>query len=471
MAELTIIQSGKERRYSFAEPMLLSDALAAFGYMVPHPCGRRGTCQKCTVQVNGASVLACRTMLVEDAEIILPEREEIVSATGAEESGQMSGQVCLCLDIGTTTLALALVSLDEGSIIRSMTAPNPQRAFGTDVISRIDYCTKHGPNEMQKVLLEKVQEMISGLLSAFSLPFVDTLYVAGNTTMLHLFFGVDCASMGVSPYTPAFLCQRFESGEALGLCGVNSVVSMPGIAAFVGADIVAGIRYVGMPEKGKHSILLDLGTNAEIALLSENRILCTAAAAGPCFEGANISCGMSASPGAVCAVTEEGICTVIGDGEAKGLCATGLIDAVAMGVRKDVIDETGYLEDETMEVCPGVILTQKDVREFQLAKSAIRAGVECLIHQAGISWGDVSHFYVAGGFSAGLNVDNAAFIGLIPEALKEKFVGINNASLLGCIKYACEPEKHALPLAEAHYVDLSADALFTQLFMEYMMFG
>ena len=470
MAELTIIQSGKERRYSFTAPILLSDALSSFGYTVPHPCGGRGTCGKCTVQVNGSSVLACRTTLFEDAEVLLPEREEIVSVTGAEESGQMTDQVCFCLDIGTTTLALALVSVNEGRIIRSITAPNPQRAFGADVISRIDFCTKHGPVELQKVLLEKVQEMISELLSAFSLSFVDTLYAAGNTTMLHLFFGIDCSSMGVSPYTPAFLDQRSVYGQALGLCGVKSVVSLPGIAAFVGADIVSGIRYIGMPEKGEHSILLDLGTNAEIALLSEDHILCTAAAAGPCFEGANISCGMSASPGAVCAVTADGACTVIGGGEAKGLCATGLIDAIAMGVRKEIIDETGYLEDETMEICPGVILTQKDVREFQLAKSAIRAGVECLIRQEGISFADISHFYVAGGFSAGLNVHNAAFIGLIPEELKGKFIGVNNASLLGCVKHAREPEQCVIPLSRAHYADLSSDPLFTQLFMEYMMF-
>ncbi|MBR5224301.1 MAG: DUF4445 domain-containing protein [Clostridia bacterium] len=470
MAELTIIQSGTERRHSFAPPILLSDALSSFGYAVPHPCGGRGTCGKCKVQVNGVSALACRTTLFEDAEVILPEKEEIVSVTGAEESGQMTGQVCFCLDIGTTTLALALVSLGEGRIIRSTTAPNPQRAFGADVISRIDSCTRNGSEDLQRVLLEKVQEMISGLLSAFSLPFVDTLYAAGNTTMLHLFFGVDCSSMGVSPYTPAFLDQRSVCGKALGLFGVKSVVSLPGIAAFVGADIVSGIRYVGMPEKGEHSILLDLGTNAEIALLSEDRILCTAAAAGPCFEGANISCGMSASPGAVCAVTADGACTVIGGGEAKGLCATGLIDAVAMGVRKEIIDETGYLEDETMEICPGVVLTQKDVREFQLAKSAIRAGVECLIRQAGVSFADISHFYVAGGFSAGLNVHNAAFIGLIPDELKGKFVGVNNASLLGCVRHACSPETCAIPLSRAHYADLSSDPLFTQLFMEYMMF-
>jgi len=440
------------------------------GYAVPHPCGGRGTCGKCQVLLNGIPVLACRTTIDRDAEVILPEEETLVALGGEKETQRLTQSVCLCLDIGTTTLALALVSLDEQRIIRSITAPNPQRAFGADVISRIDHCMKHGPDQLHSVLIAQIQKMIDELLSAFSLSAADLLYVSGNTTMLHLFFGVDCSAMGVSPYTPVFLEARTQDASALSLTGIKTVISLPGVAAFVGADIVTGMEYTGLPEKGKHHILLDLGTNAEIALLSEEGILCTAAAAGPCFEGANISCGMSASPGAVCACAEDGGVTVIGGGKARGVCATGLIDVIAHGVRREDVDETGFLEEDTLPVCEDVFLTQKDIREFQLAKSAIRAAMQCLIHRTGISFDDVSHLYVAGGFSAGLNADNAAFVGLIPEELKEKFVGVNNASLLGCVKCACNPGKSVLPLDRAKYVDLSADPLFTQLFMEYMMF-
>ena len=267
-----------------------------------------------------------------------------------------------------------------------------------------------------------------------------------------------------------FLNEKRESAQVLGLRGVETVVALPGIAAFVGADIVAGMEHAGLPEKGKYHILLDLGTNAEIALFSESGILCTAAAAGPCFEGANISCGMSAAPGAVCACAEDGTCSVIGGGEAKGICATGLIDAIALGVRQELIDETGYLEYDPMPICGDVTLTGRDVREFQLAKSAIRAAMECLVRRAGITFDDVAHLYVAGGFSAGMDIQNAVFVGLIPEELEEKFIGVGNASLLGCVKSACSEETSALPLNAAQYVDLSSDPLFTQLFMEYMMF-
>ena len=470
MFRLTIIQDGKTHTHEFDAPLLLSDALCAFGYAVPHPCGGRGTCKKCTVVLDGIPVLACRTTVSGNAQVLLPDTETLCALAGGEETNQLTQHVCFCLDIGSTTLALALVSLDQKRIIRSITAPNPQRTFGADVISRIDFCMKNGPLELQKVLISRLQEMIDALLSEFSLPCVPTLVVSGNTTMLHLLFGVDCASMGVSPYTPVFLDEKRADAQSLGLSGVDTVVSLPGIAAFVGADIVAGIEHAGLPENGKYHILLDLGTNAEIALFSESGILCTAAAAGPCFEGANISCGMSAAPGAVCACAEDGTCSVIGGGEAKGICATGLIDAIALGVRQEIIDETGYLEDDPMPICGGVSLTGRDVREFQLAKSAIRAAMECLVRRAGITFDDVAQLYVAGGFSAGMDIQNAVFVGLIPEELEEKFIGVGNASLLGCVKSACSEETSALPLNAAQYVDLSSDPLFTQLFMEYMMF-
>ncbi|MBO5213761.1 MAG: DUF4445 domain-containing protein [Clostridia bacterium] len=467
MAVLTVIQQGKSKKIPFAGSPLLSDLLADHGYFVPHPCGGRGTCKKCTVLWNGTEVLACRTVLSKDATVVLPDKEKISTVTGGEETARLTENVCLCLDIGTTTLALSLVSKDEGKIIRTATAPNPQRAFGSDVISRIDHCMKNGAEELQKVLLSTLSELINGLLSAFGLTEIDVMYVAGNTTMLHLFFGVDCSSLGVAPYTPVFLESKEASGESLDLSAVKTVVSLPGISAYVGADIVAGIHSIGLP-KDKYRILLDLGTNAEIALFNDKKILCTAAAAGPCFEGANISCGMSASEGAVCAYSPDGEITVIGGGEATGLCATGLIDVICEAVRREDIDETGFLEDDPLQITEKVSLTGQDVREFQLAKSAIRAALECLIHREGISFDEVEGLYVAGGFSAGLKVRNAASVGLIPEELADKFKGVNNASLLGTVKYAVDP---TLPdLNGAKYVDLSADAEFSNLFMEYMMF-
>lgn len=470
MSRLKVIQNNEEQILEFSGSVPLRDFLARHGYFVPQPCGGKGSCKKCEVIVNGETVLACRHIISGDATVILPEKEVISTATGGKESGRLTENVCLCLDIGTTTLVLGLASLDEKCIIRTVTAPNPQRAFGADVISRIDYCTKHGVGALQEVLLQRIRGMIKELLDCFQLAGVERMYVAGNTTMLHLFFGVDCASLGVSPYTPAFLERRCANAADLVIQGVAQVISLPGVSAFVGADIVAGINFVDLPAQDAYRILLDLGTNAEVVLYSKDKILCTSAAAGPCFEGANISCGMSASEGAVYAYSADDGCTVIGGGAAKGVCATGLIDVIAEGVRCGLIDETGYLKEDVLPICDGVSLTRKDIREFQLAKSAIRAAIECLLRRADIGYSDIEGLYVAGGFSAGVNVENAAFLGLIPQKLQGKFRGINNASLLGTMKYACSDGNLCLPLQKAEYVDLSTDALFSQLFMEYMMF-
>lgn len=470
MSRLKVIQNNEEQILEFSGSVPLRDFLAQHGYFVPHPCGGKGICKKCEVTVNGKVVLACTCVISDDATVILPEREVISTVTGGEESGRLTENVCLCLDIGTTTLALGLISLDEKCIIRTITAPNPQRTFGADVISRIDYCTKHGVADLQDVLLQRIKGMVDELLGLFHLTCVERMYVAGNTTMLHLLFGVDCASLGFSPYTPAFLDGRCVDASDLGIQGVGEMISLPGISAFVGADIVAGMNFVETPSQDEYRILLDLGTNAEVSLYSKDKILCTAAAAGPCFEGANISCGMSASEGAVCAYDSDGVCTIIGGGTAKGVCATGLIDVIAEGVRGELIDETGFLEEDTLPICDDVFLTGRDIREFQLAKSAIRAAIECLLQRAGIGFSNVERLYVAGGFSAGMNVKNAAFLGLIPEELVAKFHGINNASLLGTVKYACSGGGLRLPLEKAEYVDLSADAVFSELFMEYMMF-
>lgn len=468
MSYLKIIKQNEEKTVPFTGTVLIRDILAEHGYLLPHPCGGRGTCKKCEVVANGVTVLSCRHRISEDTVVLLPEAEELTAVTAGEDTGSSEGELCLCLDIGTTTLALALVSVETGQPVRTVTAANPQRTFGADVISRIEHCMKNAVDGIRGVLLDKLGEMTRRLLGDFGLAQIDRMYVAGNTTMLHIFRGVDPSPMGTAPYTPGFIGEQMDRGDIYGLPEVGKVILLPGISAFVGADIVAGINCVGLPEEGGCRLLIDLGTNAEIALFSRDMILCTAAAAGPCFEGAGISCGMSAQPGAVYAVGADGSYSVIGEGEARGLCATGLVDAIALGLRREIIDESGYLEDGELAVAEGISLTQRDVREFQLAKSAIRAATECLAKRAEIELSSIEAIYVAGGFSASLNVSNAAFVGLIPGELHRKFHGINNGSLLGTAKYAA---KGVLPSTEtAQYVDLSADPTFSELFMEYMMF-
>ena len=180
---------------------LLYDVLIKSDESVDHPCGGRGTCRKCIVTVNGKEELSCQYIIRSDITVSLPENGEIFSETGASETGNITKNLCYALDIGTTTLALALVSLDENKIIKVITRANPQRTFGADVMTRIDYCRKNEVNELQKAVISEINSMIS----EFNLHKIEKLYISGNATMLHLFFGIDCSSMGVAPYTPIFL--------------------------------------------------------------------------------------------------------------------------------------------------------------------------------------------------------------------------------------------------------------------------
>lgn len=444
---------------------LLSDIFIKSGKSVDHPCGGKGTCKKCVVTVNGKEELSCQYIIKSDISVSLPDRDDIISETGANETGKITYNLCYALDIGTTTLALALVSLDEGKIIKVITRTNPQRTFGADVMTRIDYCRKNGVEKINSLLISEINLMISDMSNET----IEKLYVSGNATMLHLFFGIDCSSMGVAPYTPVFLESKCEKAESLGINGVETVESLPSIAAFVGSDIVAGLNYTGMPEKGKHNLLVDLGTNAEIVLFSQKSALCTAAAAGPCFEGANISWGMSATDGAVYAYSKNSVKTV-GDAPAKGICGTGLVDIIAELISNETIDETGFMECESVEIAEGVSVNQADIRQYQLAKSAVYSAILTLLQMKNVSFDEIEKMYISGGFSAKINIENAVKTGLLPKDLAQKCVAVNNSSLLGTVKYAYEKNNIAIYTDNSTYVDLSANPAFSDLFIENMMF-
>lgn len=451
--------------YPASDGERLSDVLQRAGVAAEHPCGGRGVCKKCTVLVDGKEVLSCQYRIFSSISVTLSNRSPIFSQTGATETGRLTEHMCFVLDIGTTTLALALVSLDDGSIIRVITRTNPQRIFGADIIARIGFCREQGVFPLQKAVTDAVNSMID----SFGLPILEKLYVTGNTTMLHLFFGVDCSAMGSAPYTPVFLDARSAEAASLGILGVKAVESLPSIAAFVGADLVAGMNFTGMPAPGKYHLLVDLGTNAEIVLYSRENILCTAAAAGPCFEGANISCGMSATEGAVYAVSQDQVQT-IGNIPPKGICGTGLIDIISHLLENGILDETGYLECSQYRIAEGIFLTQADVRQFQTAKSAVCSAIECLMQMQNITSDDLDTVYISGGFSAKIRMESAVKTGLFPASLSSKCKSIHNSSLLGTIRHAIQNNNLSVFSVIARYIDLSSNPLFSELFIDNMMF-
>ena len=457
-----------EALYKASDGERLSEVLIRNGIAVEHPCGGRGTCEKCKVIVNGKAELSCKYEIYSDITVELYDTSEILSESGAAESGVVTENLAFALDIGTTTLALALVSLDEKRVVKVVTASNPQRIFGADIMTRISYCKQNGTYKLNNVLMHEINRMISSFKSVN----VDALFVSGNSTMLHLFFDVDCTSIGVAPYTPVFLESKTLNASDIGITGVNRIISLPSISSFVGADIVSGLDCIGMPPQGKYNLLIDLGTNAEIVLYSNNSGVATAAAAGPCFEGAGISCGMSATSGAIYSFemqNGETIYKTIDGAAPVGICGTGLIDVITELVRNDVIDESGYM-DEDYAICDGVSLSVSDVRQYQLAKSAVCSAILTLMKRENISYNDIAAMYISGGFSAKINIRNAADSGLLPKELSNKAIAINNSSLLGTVKFACESGDLSFYTDKIKYVDLSCDSYFSSLFIENMMF-
>ena len=436
------------------------------------PCGGKGNCGKCRVRVDGNEVLACQYAIASEitveTETLSRHSSEIASATDVSERGTRVENLAFALDIGTTTLALALVSLDEKRAIRVITAANPQRRFGADVMSRIEYAQRHTVKELQRVLIAEINRMIAELGAT-----ADVLYVSGNVTMLHTLFGVDCSPIGVYPYTPAFLGGREEAAEALGLKGVSRVVSLPSVSSFVGADVVAGLHLIGMPEDGSCNLLIDLGTNAEVVLYSNRSGVATAAAAGPCFEAANITCGMSAASGAVCAFSlnyGHTSCKTVADAAPKGICGTGLIDLIAELFKNGIIDETGYMAAD-YRLADGVFLTPEDVRQYQLAKSAVCSAILTLMQEAGIGFDKIAKVYLSGGFSSEINLHSATVSGLLPKELAHKAEALGNSSLRGTVRYACEGGDLNRFSDMIRYADLSENPYFTKLFLENMAFG
>ena len=462
-----------ERTFTAKKGERLMELLIRCGIESPHPCAGKGSCGKCKALVNGREILTCKYMIEGDVEVVLTERDELDVKVMTECEIASSEGLFYALDVGTTTLCLALADGNGRELCR-VSAQNPQTVFGADVITRIEQCERLGALSLREPLIAKINRMANAAKAALAVAELSAEYIfaAGNVTMLHLLLGIDCSSIGRAPYTPVFLDEREEDAAALGIFCAKKLKLLRSAHSFVGADVMAGLSLIDLPDDGRRVLFVDLGTNAEIVLASKERILCTAAAAGPCFEGSNIDCGMSALAGAVCSVNidESGVSfeTVSGE-KARGICATGLIDAVYSLLKTDVIDESGYMS-ENFYLADGVFISPGDVRNFQLAKSAVHSAIEALIKIAGIDFGEIDALYLSGGFSKKLSVTKAAAVGLIPSRLSGKCRVIEDACLEGIKKYACGERDVSLLCAKAEYCDLSADEFFVQRFIENMSF-
>lgn len=397
----------------------------------------------------------------------------------------------VAIDIGTTTLALSLINMTNGSIINSYSVINPQQKFGYDVISRIQYASEYDENLkfVSDTIVTVLDDSIGKLLNSSNVnrDFLDCVTIAGNTTMIQLLLALDSASISVAPFTMVTNdTLNLTYKEVFNNKYINAqVYLLPAVASYVGGDITSGIYTTEMYNDDKISILLDIGTNGEMVIGNKDCLICAATAAGPAFEGANIKHGIGGVKGAISSVNlSDKKIETIGNGSPVGICGTGVVDIVSEFINNKIIDETGYLEPEYLDENDEFFIaknlkgknigfTQKDVREIQLAKSAILSGIEVLVESYGIDYSQVDKIYLAGGFGTKLHLTQAINIGLIPKELKEKIIPSGNSSLDGAIKFLLN--KNAFIhlndiIQKTKYIELSLNPDFNNRFIENMTF-
>jgi uncharacterized 2Fe-2S/4Fe-4S cluster protein (DUF4445 family) len=444
--------------------------------------------------------LACAARPVTDITIACPESGAISGAitgaftgafTGASAADGSGSPAALpvkkpprhagaAIDIGTTTVSARLVDLDTGAPLETVSELNDQRAFGADVMSRIGAARQGRTADLFTAVNRQTGRILRFFMERRGLKRVERLTVSGNTTMLHLFLNTDPSGMGEVPFTPAFLGGRELRGKKLAL-PAKTVTVLPSISAFVGGDITAGLAALDILNAAAPTLLIDIGTNGEMALFNPaaGRILCCSTAAGPAFEGAEISCGLGGVPGAVSGVAEAetGLrLTTIGNAPPRGVCGSGLIDAVAVMLNRGVIDETGYMDappDRGFPLAENISIINRDVRQFQLAKSAILTGVKILCKTAGLPPADVRNVLIAGSFGGFISRRSAVRAGLFPPEFLERIMVCGNLSLCGAEAFLTErklPRRAADIIARCEVVDLARDPAFADEFAANMLF-
>ncbi len=473
----------------FGEETLISELLRRYGEIISMPCGGKGTCGKCKVTAHGALSpltqkeqtiltqeeivrgirLACQTKATGDVTISVETLPPVVEIDFSIEEYPITYDYTdgLVIDIGTTTVAAVLY--ENKQIIQKITEENRQVTYGADVISRIAFEKEH-PGLLSRLLQEQIEEIIRQCNTP------DNIVIVGNTVMLHFLTNQNVIPMGEAPYTPSDLF-----GKEYELFGVSCYLA-PCISTFVGGDITAGILASRMTESHQSAMLVDLGTNGEIAFFDGTNLHTASTAAGPAFEGAGIFMGMAAKPGAIDWVSEKNgqiVYHTIGDAIPRGISGSGIVDALAVMKQVGVLEESGSL-DNTHPLCrkdhhgkpcfpisdTNVILRASDIRKLQLAKAAIHAGIVTLADAADC-------LYLAGGFGSKINHKNAEAIGLLPENYAKSVQSLGNTALCGgaLAVFSREVRQKLKTIAEtAQTVAMHQNPVFTEHYIETMQF-
>ena len=462
------------------------------------PCGGKASCGKCQVRVlqgdlpvteaesrllsheqldQGIRLACCHRRCESDVVVEVREEGDGFQVLGVErmqyQTAKKSNGVGLAVDIGTTTLAMALVDLATGRVLREIKKRNPQRMYGGDVISRIQACQQYGVKRLQELVLQEIRQVILSTQEA-----IQCVYVCGNTTMSHIFLGIDPESLSVYPYQGRFEATRVVEGKVLfdDVTGEKfdfPVILLPCPSAFVGGDVVAGIISTRLMEK-ENALLVDLGTNGEMALHHNGTIYTTSTAAGPAFEGGNMACGVASIPGAICQIQMEDDQVeyrTIGGQPPIGICGSGYMEGIGQLLMQGLVDETGYLE-EAVEIEGQIRILPEDIRHFQLAKSAVRSGMELLCRKAGVPLEQVTKVFISGGFGKSSNLASLAQLKIIPKEWIPKTTLLGNTALDGTIQAMLMQKEGALEQIRRTMVsmDLAAEEDFQKEYLKHMRF-
>lgn len=436
------------------------------------------------------------------------DQDELIGLEPGDTTGSLHG---VAFDVGTTTVVGVLVDLLSGRTVATCSRTNPQVRFGDDVISRINHAQSNGTGlpELQQGIIDCINEMIGELAQSAGVArnLIYEVTFVGNTTMNHIVMHVDPSWIAHAPYVSVFRRGLYTRAQNIGvrITPNGKVFSLPNIAGFIGADTVGVVLATGMHHSEKLQLAIDIGTNGELVIGNKDRLVSCSCAAGPAFEGARIHYGMRAADGAISKLVIDGDIrvAVIGGGPARGICGSGLIDTVAELLSRGMIDPTGRIRDESelpadlpdtlrrrivefndapavalvsredSRIGEPIVLTQKDVREVQLAKGAIRAGIEILLSRYGVTLDQLETILLAGGFGNFIRRSNAVRIGLLPQVPTGKILFVGNAALVGAkmalASHGCRAEAEQIS-ERVEYLELANVLEFQMAFAEAMMF-
>lgn len=528
MTHFRVVFKPDDKEISIHAGATLLEAARQAGIILTTPCGGKGTCGKCAVRVSpeGPPVFACQFHIQSDLTVVVPPESRFYAHKILEHGVAVEGQVRptvyrryepvagpekilgVAVDIGTTTVVAKLLDMRNGRCLATRAVLNPQTRFGDDVISRIHFArSPEHLAEIHQVIIDCVNELIHGLCERAAVP-VWSIYetcVVGNTTMNHIFLGYPVEQLGRAPYLAHSVEARDVSPDELGLDmnPVGNVHCVANIAGFLGADTTAVALAVDMDSLQDRTLVVDIGTNGEIVLGHGGALYAASCAAGPALEGARIRHGSRAVDGAIEAVVVDGDVEldVIGGASPRSICGSGLIDAVAVILDLGVIDATGRFSDReafrktlpapiVSRLCesdgqpafclswndrtghPAVILTQRDIREVQLAKAAIRAGIRILMNKLGLVDSDIDRVLLAGAFGNYIRPASAVRIGLLPNVALDRIQSVGNAAAAGAQMSLISEEsrERAVRLArKIRYVEIAHERGFSDFFAEAMM--